>query len=185
MAIKTFTAGEVLTASDTNTYLANSGLVYVAGATLTVTTTPSNITGVFSSTYTNYRVLLNFTARSTTNRIDMKYINGTTPTSSGYYQAGIGSDWGANSPVYYQRSNNDAQFFGQSGNSPLSIAIDIFNPNVSGYTPHTGTALSVDTAYNYTIGGNQNALNVFTGFQLYTTTGTATLKYAVYGYREA
>jgi hypothetical protein len=29
MAIKTFTTGEVLTAADTNTYLANSGLVYV------------------------------------------------------------------------------------------------------------------------------------------------------------
>jgi hypothetical protein len=28
MAIKTFTTGEVLTASDTNTYLANSGLVF-------------------------------------------------------------------------------------------------------------------------------------------------------------
>jgi hypothetical protein len=34
MAIKTFTTGEVLTASDTNTYLANSGLV-VMGATVT------------------------------------------------------------------------------------------------------------------------------------------------------
>jgi hypothetical protein len=29
MAIKTFTTGEVLTASDTNTYLANAGLVFV------------------------------------------------------------------------------------------------------------------------------------------------------------
>ena len=29
MAIKTFTTGEVLTASDTNTYLANAGLVYI------------------------------------------------------------------------------------------------------------------------------------------------------------
>jgi hypothetical protein len=34
MAIKTFTTGEVLTASDTNTYLANSGLVYVKSQTI-------------------------------------------------------------------------------------------------------------------------------------------------------
>jgi hypothetical protein len=32
MAIKTFTTGEVLTAADTNTYLANSGLIRESAA---------------------------------------------------------------------------------------------------------------------------------------------------------
>jgi hypothetical protein len=54
MAIKTFTTGEVLTAADTNTYLANSGLVYVAGATFTGAGT-FDVTG-FSSSYLFYHL---------------------------------------------------------------------------------------------------------------------------------
>jgi hypothetical protein len=184
MAIKTFTTGEVLTASDTNTYLANSGLVYVGAGTLSLTTSATNVTGVFSSTYKQYRVLLNITARSTTNRVDMRYINGTTPTSANYYQGGIGSDWAANSAVYYQRSNNDNQLFGLAGNQVLSISLDIFNANKASFTMHAGTATSYDTSYAYVLGGTQNSSTVFTGFQLFTSAGTATVEYQVYGYRD-
>lgn len=56
MAIKTFSSGEVLTASDTNTYLANAGLVYVTSATLSGSLV--QISNVFSSTYDSYRVVL-------------------------------------------------------------------------------------------------------------------------------
>ena len=184
MAIKTFTTGEVLTAADTNTYLANSGLVYVGAGTLSLTTSATNVTGVFSSTYKQYQVLLNITARSTTNRVDMRYINGTTPTSTAYYQSGIGLDWAANAAVFYQRSNNDNQFFGLSGNQVLSLSLDIFNANKAAFTLHSGTASSGDTSYAFIIGGAQNSSTVFTGFQLFTSTGTATVEYQVYGYRD-
>jgi hypothetical protein len=56
MAIKTFTTGEVLTASDTNTYLANSGLVYITQVALTGATV--QVSDVFSSTYDNYRLVM-------------------------------------------------------------------------------------------------------------------------------
>lgn len=58
MAIKTFTTGEVLTASDTNTYLANAGLVYVTSGSISNGTTSKTITGAFSSTYTSYMIQL-------------------------------------------------------------------------------------------------------------------------------
>ena len=38
MAIKTFTTGEVLTASDTNTYLNNGGLVFINQVSYTAST---------------------------------------------------------------------------------------------------------------------------------------------------
>jgi hypothetical protein len=166
------------------TSVGNSGLVFIASGTLSLTTSATNVTGVFSSAYKNYRLLLNTTARSTTNRIDMKYIVGTTATSANYYQGGIGSDWASNATVYYQRSNNDAQFFGLTGNNILSLSLDIFNPNKSAFTMHQGNAISGDTSYAYTIGGSQNSTNQFTGFQLYTTTGTATVEYQIFGYRD-
>ena len=57
MAIKTFTTGEVLTASDTNTYLANSGLVYVTSATVGSGVSSVTVSNCFSSTYDNYRIV--------------------------------------------------------------------------------------------------------------------------------
>jgi len=56
MAIKTFTTGEVLTASDTNTYLANAGWVYVNSGTFTGQTAVQ-VNSVFTSTYSNYKLV--------------------------------------------------------------------------------------------------------------------------------
>jgi hypothetical protein len=81
MAIKTFTAGEILTAADTNTYLANSGLVYVTSAT--VSGTPSSITipSAFSSTYDQYQILISNLDVNTSCQIRMTFGS----TTSGYY----------------------------------------------------------------------------------------------------
>ena len=186
MAVKTFTSGEVLTAADTNTYLNNGGLVWVASASLSLTTTPSNVTGVFDATrFKNYRVIVNITARSTTSRIDWKFIVGTTPTSSNYYAGGIGSDYAANTTIYGQRSNNDNQWFGQSGSGIGSIIIDIINPNKADRTLWTGHTFDSASGLGYSVAGNQVSSTQFTGFQLFTSTGTATVEYQVFGYRES
>jgi hypothetical protein len=58
MAIKTFTSGEVLTASDTNTYLANAGLDYITRGTVTSAAAGLVISGCFTSTYDNYRIVI-------------------------------------------------------------------------------------------------------------------------------
>lgn len=187
MAIKTFTTGEVLTAADTNTYLANSGLVYIANGTLSLTTSGTNVTGVFSSTYKNYRVLLYVSARSTSNRVDMRYLVGTTPTTVNYYQAGIGCEYAANTVIYYQRSNAGAEFFGYTAGvgGLQNLSMDIFNPNRAVQTPHVGNMSDVNTGYAFSLGGEVANTNQFTGFQLYTSAGTATVEYQVFGYREA
>lgn len=58
MAIKTFTTGEVLTAADTNTYLTNSGLVYVTHQNVSGTPSSITISNAFSSTYDQYQILV-------------------------------------------------------------------------------------------------------------------------------
>ena len=180
MTYPSFNSGEVLTASDMNAV----GLWKVGSGTLSLTTTATNVTGVFSSTYKNYRLIYNVTARSTTSRIDMRYIIGTTPTSSGYYQGGLGGDYASNTVLYYQRSNNDPQFFGQSNADKMSFSMDIFRPNVASRTNHTGGMVDVYSGYAYTFGGLQNSDSQFTGFQLFTSTGTATVEYQIFGYRD-
>ena len=56
MAIKTFTTGEVLTASDTNTYLNNGGLVYISTTTATSGSSVT-VSNCFSSTYDAYKII--------------------------------------------------------------------------------------------------------------------------------
>ena len=57
MAIKTFTTGEVLTASDTNTYLTNSGLVYIKQQTVGSGVASVTVSDAFSSTYDSYLII--------------------------------------------------------------------------------------------------------------------------------
>jgi hypothetical protein len=180
MGYPAFVSGDVLNASDMNAV----GLWKVASGTLSLTTTATNVTGVFSSTFKQYRVLFNVTARSTSNRVDLRYIVGTTPQTSGYYNAGIGSDYTANTSIYYQRSNNDILLFGALTTGPLTMSLDIYNANKSGVaTIHQGNVVDRDSGYAYAIGGVNTATSQFTGFQLITSTGTATVEYQVFGYQ--
>lgn len=179
MTYPSFSVGETLTSSAMNAV----GLWKVASGTLSLTTTPSNVTGVFSSDYKNYRVLLNVTNKSASIRVDMKYIVGTTPTTGNYYQAGIGSDYTFNNTLYYQRSNNDSQFFGIQSSALLGWSMDIYNPNKAALTMHHGTLVDANTGFPYMVGGSQNSSTQFTGFQLFTSAGTATVEYQVFGYR--
>jgi hypothetical protein len=178
MTYPNFVAGDILRAQDMN---AVAGWK-VASGTLSLTTTPTNVTGVFSSEYKNYRLLLNVTNKSGTIRVDMKYIVGTTATSTAYYQAGLGSDYTANAVLYYQRSNNDPQLFGISSSALLSQSMDIYNPNKAATTMHHGTVVDANFGYPYFVGGSQNSNTQFTGFQLFTSSGTATVEYQVIGY---
>ena len=57
--IKTFSTGEVLTASDTNLFLANSGLVFVKAQTIGTSVSSVTVSDAFSATYDNYKITLN------------------------------------------------------------------------------------------------------------------------------
>ena len=179
MPVPDFSPGEVLTAAAMDSI---SGWL-VGSGTLSLTTSATNVTGVFSSTYKNYRVLLNITARSTSNRFDMRYIAGTTPTSANYYQGGIASDFASNTTLYFQRSNNDDRFFFDAGTGTGSYSLDVFVPNVATPTRHLGEAVGTSQGYGFNIGGVQTGSIAFTGFQLFTSTGTMTVEYQVFGYR--
>jgi hypothetical protein len=180
MTYPNFVAGDILRAQDMNAV----ALWRIASGTLSLSTTPSNVTGVFSSEYKNYRLLLNITNKSASIRVDMKYIVGTTATSTAYYQAGIGSDYTANATLYYQRSNNDPQLFGIASSALLSASLDIYNPNKAAATMHHGTLVDANFGFPYMVGGSQNSSTQFTGFQLFTSAGTATVEYQIFGYKD-
>jgi len=189
MAIKTFTTGEVLTAADTNTYLANSGLVQVASGTLNAAAT--NFVGCFTPTYRNYRVVLDNVIPSASTDVYLRYLSGSTPnTTSSYFYAyrAINS---AGTSLDQSGAGINAGFIncrftgsGQSG----SIVMDIFDPQISARTQLVNNSQNLGTSvYISSFGGiSFDASTVFDGFQI-NTLGAPTLtgNVTIYGYRQA
>jgi hypothetical protein len=177
MAIKTFTTGEVLTASDTNTYLANSGLVYITSATIGTAVSSVTVSNCFSSTYDNYKIVA-FGGTGSTNQAMVMTLNGSTAS---YYSllalwtfAGAQTNIGAANVAGWS-------YIGESGQSQ-TINADVFGPNLAKFTQFN--AHYIGSIYGVT-GGYHGVASAYTGFTISVagtmTGGTIT----VYGYRKA
>jgi hypothetical protein len=190
MAIKTFTTGEVLTASDTNTYLANSGLVYVNSTTLSGAST--NLASCFNATYDNYRVVIgNLDLSSTTTRpLSIQFSNGGTPVATGYewwaqfvYTGGGGVEGNASATSW-----QITQFSGDTTPSG-SLWIEIGNPFNASYTTGTNQAFAYQSGaggYVNRIGGGVLKNNTsYSGLTVLTSGDSLSGTITVYGYRKA
>jgi len=187
MAIKTFTTGEVLTASDTNTYLANSGLVYIGAYTASATTL--FIDGCFTNTYDNYLITLQTTSVSTTGSFEFKFRTSGTPNSTNYFYGG----W-----QYYTTIASTAQqsgaaaatsmvFSAASGTGNTFSVIQVSTPKVALPTP---IMIDFTSSFSNYVGGQIRGLNsnstAYDGFQITMNTGATiggTIR--VYGIRQA
>jgi hypothetical protein len=182
MAIKTFTTGEVLTASDTNTYLANSGLVYIASGSLSGT--PTNVANVFSSTYDNYRIVfsnMSVAAGATASYIQLS-VGGTAAITNYNYggtytlfaAAGTGMLGGGGSFMY----------IAQTSTSPISgCVMEIQRPFIAGVTTFQGQSANYDSGA--VCSGNHTTATAYDGFKVSSQSSTPSFSYAVYGYRKA
>jgi hypothetical protein len=190
MAIKTFTTGEVLTAADTNTYLANSGLVYITSVSLAGATaaSPVNITSCFSSTYTNYRIVVSGFINTSAAFLNFQLLSGTTPANA------------AGSYKVQRLLANGATVSGTSasqtcGNLPpgdttgSASSADIYNPNQAVFTNFVGTG-----NYNGNTGApiididstTHNVSTAYDGIRLFPEGGTVTTAtFTIFGYRKA
>jgi hypothetical protein len=177
-----FTSGAVLTAAQMN----QIGLFKVRAGTLTVSTTPSQITGVFlNSDFPNYKLIITTTATSVSNRIQLKFLSGTTPASSAYYGGGIGASNSSDAPVYFERSSNASSLSLQLLGSAASrvVSMDIIAPNQAIPTMYSGFFVETNNANGMTWGGTHLTGTAYDGFELFTTSGTQTVTYQLYGYR--
>jgi len=203
MAVKTFTVGEDLTASLTNTYLANAGLVAVSPtsvtsgsivsgtATATANAAVSSIVlnGVFSSTYESYRLVISNLTMSNTGTGTSVYVkmhDGTNPASTNY-------NWGfARIDIAASTIGGPAQALGTNGiligrgtGDKFGTSIDIVNPQLATHTlfPQI-SAVNVSTGYMWIGAGMHQTSTAYTGIQILVDTGTMTGgSFTVYGYR--
>ena len=182
MAIKTFTTGEVLTASDTNTYLANSGLVYVTSATVGSAVSSVTVSNCFSATYDSYRIILTGGTTSTSSNQFSFNFNG---APSAWYGNMIYANFANGAPASVGYNNATGVAHGASSSSGYSQAlIDVRSPFLA--TPSFLWSSYVDGANAGTVQATNANSTSYTGFVLTILSGTFTGgTITVYGYRKA
>jgi hypothetical protein len=191
MAIKTFTTGEVLTSADTNTYLANSGLVYITTATASNTATTLNVVGCFSSAFTNYRLSFTGTSSAAASDIYIRMLNGSTPVTTGTYGwAFVGQDsrgTSKNTNGFDQTSAYTGMTTFNAPNEKHHANLDVMSPFVAVRTFFLGQATGINSglnAFSFINGGSyQESATSFDGFQIVAASNLTT-SVRVYGYRQ-
>jgi hypothetical protein len=192
MAIKTFTAGETLTAADTNTYLNNGGLVYLAQG-FAINTAALDVNGVFNANYDNYRVVLQTASRSTLQYARLQFRSVGALANTNYASR---SNWWnltqANAVFQDYDQSVVAIVGGPSGDQSLNRwsiwTFDISNPFAAQQTGVTGTGTGVrrdDNWYSWVSGGVQTSNTSFTGMRFIPNGGTFDVYYKIYGYRQS
>lgn len=182
MAIKTFTTGEVLTASDTNTYLANAGLVYVTSVTAGTGVTTISVNNCFSATWDAYRIILTGgTASTSSNQFSFNF-NG---APAAWYGNMIYANFANGAPLSVGYNNATGVAHGASVSSGYSQAIiDVRSPYLA--TPSFFWSSYVDGSNAGTVQASNANSTSYTGFVLTVLSGTITGgTVAVYGYRKA
>jgi hypothetical protein len=191
MAVKTFTSGEVLTASDTNTYLANSGLVYVTSTSFT-TATSVNVNNCYTSTFTNYRIVVRISG--TSNGWTLYYrerLSGTDAQTSyshvgQYFYLSAGSQLSATTGAQAQAQMTVGVVSG--ANARGGFVIDVFQPQlaVATSTIWQGGGSILNTGWASGAGGGAHYVNTaYDGFTLFPSNDNMTGELTVYGYRKA
>jgi hypothetical protein len=179
MAIKTFSDGNSLPASDINTYLTNSGLVYVKSQTVGTGVSTVTVSNAFSADCDNYKIIYAGGVGNTPQAIQMRL--GASVT--GYY-AGLMYVTYSTGLVTSSANNNAVlwTFIGESSNNMCCVEADIHSPFLAKFS-------TVFSSYRGTVAGTVSGYHgvaaSYTDFSLIVagnmTGGTIT----VYGYRKA
>lgn len=196
MAVKTFTTGEVLTASDTNTYLNNGGMVYVNSWTVGSGVTSVTMTNAFPSDYNAFRLIWTggtMTSSSGDSQIALQVGNGGTwlNTTSAYYQTLLYVLRASNTTPRAaggEGTNTNFAWVGGGGTSGAFVDCTIINVNLARTTHITSPAYAAwsDGGQGFTSGFINNTNTYADARLLVTGTGTMSSgKIYSYGFRLA
>ena len=100
MAVKTdWAAGDILTAAQVNTFLANSGLVWVKSVDIPGGTTYVSVTDAFSSNFDDYLIKVSGLNIATSGDVTFQFESSGTPVTTNYSLVGHYQTWGTSSLV--------------------------------------------------------------------------------------
>jgi hypothetical protein len=186
------TNGQVLTADSTQAdgvIWAAPGLTLVSSATFTTVSSVSFANNTFTSSYRNYRVIIEFTDSTANAAISIrKRVSGTDVTAANYNTGGARFlETGAVSQV--QTVNGTSWTTGITVNIPYGnfLVLDVVSPNISGGNLYNAISVTGNTnsgAGGTILGWTNSTGALYDSLSFIMSTGNFSGKYRVYGYAD-
>ena len=178
-----FTAGQVLTAAQMNAI----SCWLVKSATFSATS-DLILDDIFTTDYTNYKIILEVDTISTNNVINFQFRDGTTSLNTSYYSAGFSVT--VASALTKVSTNNGSQETATVGYDALDYAfseIQVYRPKDTAYTMYSvssGNYRPTELFETVQKNGAYQQTTPLEGIRFFTgTAATFAGKYFVYGYR--
>jgi len=164
---------------------ATSGLTFITSGTITTSATVQ-INNVFSSTYDNYLMLINYTAGDGTGQFLQLGTSGSPDTGSNYnWNMNQNNSYGGGATVLTSTlSTNKWTYTGKVSTGGGNTALNIFSPNLAAKTSFSniGSCLSAIEISNWWSGGALNTTTQYTDITITTSSSTTSFTYKIYGY---
>jgi hypothetical protein len=180
MAIKTFTTGEVLTASDTNTYLANSGLVYVKSQTIGNAVTSVVVSSAFSADFDNYKIIISGGSSVANVNLSMQFGSKTT----NYKSQLIYAAWNNTTAALGSTAATSLVYVGNATTSGIFANIEVVTPFDSAKNTFMSSVFNSPTESGPFMGQTADTVS-YTAFTIISTSAMTGGTITVYGYRKA
>jgi hypothetical protein len=185
MPLTTYTSGEVLTAASLNanfSFAASNppgGLELITAQTIGTAVTTVTVSGCFSATYDNYRVIITGGTGSVNDELMALRLGA---AATGYYAAYTGNSYNTTaSPVADSNGTRFTRAFGIFTDGLFGVC-DVFGPNLAKRTFING-GHAFDTAAR-TYAGYHNSTTQFTDITIIPASGNITGgTIRVYGYK--
>ena len=164
---------------------AEQSLVRITSATFTTSSAVAFASGVFTSTYDNFRVVFEFVPSANCTLACQVNVSGSAQTANSYF--GNRYDLRAGSVVAANPGTSHS-IMGANGSTPAhnSFSIDVIKPaDATVRTSWHGTWYGANAAGSFDGGvtaAEYNVVEAHDGLTLTPSTGTITGKYTVYGY---
>lgn len=169
--------GTISTTVDSKT-----GLILLNTTNFTSVSSQS-INNMFSSSFTNYRILIEATGSTTTNLVIRMRLSGTDNSTTNYNRELVRL---TDSTTAFSYLNEDFGFLGNLTTNRSIHVIDIFNPNNS--VPTNILCNFHGDSGTYNVAGlsyiRHNVSTAYDGFTIYPSSGTFTGIVSIYGYNK-
>ena len=163
-----------------------SALVCVKSETAFSAVSSISADSVFTSSYTNYLILVEY-APSSTPSMYLQFRASGSATTTNYNYSGFQMTSSVAQSFGYNASQSSIRLGDNGGSDTVGyLQINLYSPQVANKTGLIAHNLRFDGAYSAPLmqgsAGNQNSSTQFDGFIITPSTGTVTGSYTVYGY---
>jgi hypothetical protein len=167
--------------------LGAGALTYITGAAFSAVSSVSAATSTFTSTYTNYLLLVDISAVSLQLNVLLRWRASGVDTSSGNYFTQSNDSANGNAAQLNVASGTSHQIgaVNPSGTYAGGIRMEIVAPQLARATVHVGQSYDGGNARVSNFGGTLNLTTQYDAFTLLTSTGNMTGNYRVYGYQNS